>query len=144
MKDNYNPYPDKNPARKVGSEEFYGYEEWRDKFYSDKEYHVERVQRGKNIRDKEMAKLVAKAAAASIFAIGIAMHGENFLDISSMDLGNVMIDGVAILLNMELCKFTIKQGVMEEIKKLGRINKDIQASLDMLEKDEWKGVKHGI
>ena len=147
MKNEYNPYPSVNPER-IGTFQYEDYEWYIHTFYNDKDFHVKRLERGKEIVKRDKIKialysvLVAILGAATvnfgysalrdIFDIGAAVMGVNPIINPEISGSKLVLNLFASIVTAGLANGITKEELIETIKHLSRVKKDIGASEEMI------------
>ena len=139
MKEKYDGYPKRTVANPVRhSDEAFMEEQYIHNFYNNKEFHVKRIQRGKEIRNKTLGITAIEVAIAAGLAVGSVIHGENFVQDIISAVPNVnIVDILALTVGIAGSIATAQESFFN-MQKLSRIHTDLNVSKKMIEKFEEK------
>lgn len=142
MKKKYTGYPTNtvdNPVRH--SDEYLMEQLYIDNFYSNKEFHIERVQKGKEIRNSTIGQAAIMAAITVGLSLGSIIHGNNLItDFLATNPTINPMDVLAIFgtLGAGYVSTTI---LIEKIKEACHLQTDIKVSEEMVQKLDDKETK---
>ena len=136
MKDNYNAFPSYTNPERIGTLQHEDYEMYVYEFYHNKDFHIKRLERGKNIKTRDKIKIALYSALTGILGVGAAIHGIDFIaDFvnSSLISSNLIENVIAVILTAPVA-YVAKDELIDSIRHLSRVKKDIAASESMVDK----------
>lgn len=138
--DDYNPYP-RSDIGKAGRDDFQDNQDYYDNFHTSKEFHVKRIIRGEQIRSETRKKAIKSGLMSTLIVTGgIAVFGGlarcialDPIPLSAKIISTSLI-GLFDYMGTAFIGLNSFLDLKNSLKALPRIDKDLEASHEMLER----------